>query len=74
MFVRYTNNGNTIVMDVGSIHSGKLISAGDNRLPITTVNKDGCVEMAHNVFRKFKKEMYMGEEQLIFEKRNNELV
>jgi len=72
--VEYISRENHIIIKVGKEHIGKLISTGNNRLPITTINKNGYIEMAYNIFKKFKEELYMGEEQLIFKKKNNELV
>ena len=68
MFVKYSSNGSCVSIDVGMKYAGKFVSAGDNHLPVTTINRDGYAEIAFNIFRRFREELYVDEEKLVFEK------
>ena len=74
MFVKYIRHENKITINVGREHVGKVISTCRNCIPITTINRNGCAEILEHIFRKFKKELYIGEEKLVFEKDKHELV
>lgn len=56
------------MINVGREHAGELVNAGKNHLPITTINRDGFAKMDYGIFKKFKEELYVDNEQLTFEK------